>query len=242
MIPKEWLFQETSTPAEWQDRQWIPAKGELSTRQIRADFYIRNRIQYGIVSRSGDGGRATLLTTVIHLVQYLQLPDWMVVEKLMKPVHNAKHAWNDMCTDAETGEPCPWTEQEVVSAVTAAHAYVPYFGILEYERLRKRKEVEERLDAFWDLLGHLPAPDDDSPSMSAADLHKTFLELFSVDPLECSDRLFSLRYQAALRADRFHFKNIRGSGKKKLRHYQGVSPALIDFALELASVEGSTAA
>jgi|GEM_PF-4165701 len=234
-LPREWVFKESATPLGWKDRDYTIAKGDQAARGIRADFYIRNRIRYGIVSRSGEGGRATLLTTVIHLVQYLKLPEADVLKKIMFPVHNAKVAWNDCCVDGITEQPYLWTAHEVACAIAAARAYVPHYGVVEHHRLQVLAGVMERLWDFWGVLGRLPLPEDESPSMSAHAVYNAFLELYSVDDKTCSFRRFTLAFQKAMKTGVLQLKNIRGSGRKKLRHYLGVSPELIDFALELPS-------
>lgn len=233
----EWVFKETQVPAEWASRPFTVARGAQYDREIRADGYIRSRIKAGIVSKAGEGGRATLLTLAIHLVRYLRLPDDIALAKLACPVHGADVAWNDLCIDGDSKKPYPWTLEEILSAISAAHSYVPYFGVIEHIRFQDLLTGDQRLDHFLGLLAHLDTPTDGSPSMSAKDLYRLFVEMYNINDQVYRYRRFTWRFQKALRAKTLRLENARGSGRKRLRHYRGVSAELVDFALELSSFQ-----
>ena len=135
-VPSEWIFWHKDVPPEWNRQTYSTAKGPISSRKIRADGFIRNRIRYGIVSRSGEGGRETLLTMVVHLVKYLCLPDETILSLLVEPVHGMGVSWNDKCVDAMTKEPHPWGVEELKTAIAAAHEYIPVYGP-EFKRLKR---------------------------------------------------------------------------------------------------------
>lgn len=101
-VSGEWVFASNQDASKWEDRPFSQAKGTLKDRTYRGESYVRNRLQCGIVSKSGDGGRATLLVIVTHLLQYLMLPDDVVMDLLVKPVHGTKKDWNSHCIDART--------------------------------------------------------------------------------------------------------------------------------------------
>jgi len=235
-VPVEWIFWHEDVPPSWNRQGFTTAKGNISSRRIRGEAFIRNRIQNGIVSRAGEEGRKTLLTVAVHLVKYLCLPDETVLKLLANPVHGKEHAWNDLCVDARTDASMPWTTEELRSAILAAHEYIPQFGVIEYHRFRSLREGVERLKSFRTLLGKLPAPEGQSPSMKAQDLYETFLEMYNVERKDISYRRFSMAIQTGIQMGLLKIKNIRRT-KKKLRYYQGVSPAMIDWALELPSLE-----
>lgn len=88
------------------------------------------------------------------------------------------------------------------------------------------------------LLHGLPKPCNDSPAMKAQDLYETFLELFSVDRGDIKYRRFALAIQSGIATGYLHLRNIRRT-RKKQRFYQGVSPELIEIAIE-APEEGAT--
>ena len=230
-VPSEWVFWHEDVPADWNRQHYTSAKGNQSSRKIRAEGFVRNRIRSRIVSRSGDGGRKTLLTMAIHLVKYMCLPDETVLSLLLEPVHGMGVAWNDLCVDARTNQPMPWSVEELQAAIAAAQEYLPPYGVEEFKRFRTLREGIERLQAFRKLLSVLPAPSDGSPSMKAQDLYETFLEMCNLDKRDITYRRFSMVIQSGIETGYLKLKNIRRT-KKKLRYYQGVSPVLIDFALE----------
>jgi len=233
-VPGEWIFWKEEVPPSWNRQAFTTAKGTISSRRIRGEAFIRNRMQNGIVSRSGEEGRKTLLTIAVHLVKYLCLPDETVLELLSEPVHGKEHAWNDHCIDGRTETAMPWTLEELRFAILAAHEYVPQFGVIEHHRFRTLREGIERLKSFRTLLSKLPVPEKQSPSMKAQDLYDTFLEMYNVDRKDISYRRFSMAIQSGILMGLLKIKNIRRT-KKKLRYYQGVSPQMIDFALEVTS-------
>jgi hypothetical protein len=105
VIELEWIFQEESPGASEGLPSFTTAKGELLDRIYRGEAYIRNRIVLGIFSKSGNGGRATLLVIVTHLLRYLCLPPEKVLELLTLPVHLQMRSWNAQCINAVTKEP-----------------------------------------------------------------------------------------------------------------------------------------
>ena len=239
-----WVFQKPSAGAKPAPTPYTTARGSLTDRSYRSDQFIKGRIRNRIFSRSGDGGRATLLTTIVHLLNFLVLPADTVLLKLMAPVWGESKSWNEHCVDAQTGKPYPWSEHELRDAIHAAYAYVPHYGVIEHQRLQQIKEVMERLWDFWRTLACLPAPEADvpSPSMRAKDLYETFLELYSLEEKQCSYRRFTLAFQKAIKTGVIGLEKIRGGGRKKLRYYRGVSPDLIAFALDLRGTDRPIAA
>ena len=59
--------------------------------------------------------------------------------------------------------------------------------------------------------------------------------MYSVDPEDITYRRFNLSIQSGIKTGYLHLVNIRRT-KKKLRYYRGVSPEVIDFALEQLTV------
>jgi hypothetical protein len=233
VIESEWIFQEESPGTPEGLPSFTTARGELQDRIYRGEAYIRNRIVLGIVSKSGNGGRATLLVIVTHLLRYLCLPPEKVLELLTFPVHLQMRSWNAQCINAVTKEPDPWSHEELVSAIKAAQFYIPAYGVLEHERLAKIAAANDRLLDLWALTNHIPPQPEPIPTMSAEALYKCFLELYSVDPQGCSYRRFTLAMQRAMRAGLIHLSNTRGGGRRKLRYYRGITPDLLNLALEL---------
>ncbi|HPT72998.1 MAG TPA: hypothetical protein PLE74_12050 [Candidatus Cloacimonadota bacterium] len=233
-VPPEWIFWSPEVPLEWNNQAYTSAKGDLGSRKIRADGYIRNRIRYGMVSRSGEEGRKTLLVIAVHLVKYLSIPDEVVQTLLTAPVHGMSKAWNDCCIDADTKKPYPWSAEEITSAIAVAHHYIPTYGVYESQKRLKLIGLMDRMKAFLQLLSLLPEPTDESPSMQTQELYELFLDMYSVDGKEFSNRRFTMALQAAISTGFLKLKNIRRT-KKKLRYYQGVSLDDIDHALELSS-------
>jgi hypothetical protein len=229
----EWIFQEESPGTPEGLPAFTTARGELQDRIYRGEAYIRNRIVLGIVSKSGNGGRATLLVIVTHLLRYLCLSPETVLELLTLPVHNQVRSWNAQCINAVSKEPYPWTQEELVSAIGAARFYIPAFGVLEHERLSKIAAANDRMLDLWTLINLIPPQPEPIPSMSAEALFKVFMELYSVDPQGCTYRRFTLALQKAIRAGLIRLANTRGGGRRKLRYYGGVTPDLLNLALEL---------
>ena len=236
LVPNEWVFQDANSPAT-PTVPFAKATGDFSARTYRGEAYIHNRIRCKIFSKSGDGGRATLLVMATHLVQFLKLPAEKVMDLLILPVHGEKRCWNNQCIDAKTKEPFPWSYRELESAISAASHYVPAYGVLEYERLERIRAANARLVDFWTLIGYVPPQPEPMPSMSAQDVYQTFIELYSVDPSGCTFRRFACAMQKAMRAGIVRLVNARGGGRKKLRYYSGISLDLLDLALEFRSEE-----
>ena len=238
VVQDEWVFQDADSRRA-PEIPFAMATGGLCALTYRGEAYIRNRIRCKIFSKSGDGGRATLLVIATHLVQYLGLSADKVMELLILPVHGEKRCWNNQCIDAKSKEPYPWDYREIESAILAAYHYIPAYGVLEYHRLERIRAANERLVDFWMLLGCIPPQRDPMPSMSAQEVYRTFLELYSVDPDGCTFRRFACAMQKAMRAGLVRLCNARGGGRKKLRYYQGISHDLLDLALEFRSEEAS---
>ena len=237
-VRKEWRFVAKEGAEGTPVSPFAMAGGSLEDRIIRGEGYIRNRLRLKIVSRSGKGGRVTLLVIVTHLLRYLRLPASKVVELLVLPVYGETRSWNAQCVDAMTGEPYPWSQEELHTAIEAAQHYVPAFGVFEFQRLERIQQANERLSDFWTLLGGIPPQDPDpSIAMSAEDLYRAFLDLYSLDEGGCSKRRFTVAIQKAYTAGLIRLRNIRGAGRRKLRYYQGISRELLDLALEIRSEE-----
>ncbi|BDU68261.1 hypothetical protein GETHOR_03620 [Geothrix oryzae] len=236
-IDTEWVIQDESHDANEVTPAFTTAKGELQDRIYRGEAYIRNRITLGIVSKSGNGGRATLLVIVTHLLRYLCLPPGKVLELLALPVHLQMRSWNAHCIDARTKQPYPWSREELISAIKAAQFYSPAYGVQEYQRLAKIAAANDRMIDLWTLINSIPPQPEPIPAMSAEALYKVFMELYSVEPEGCSYRRFTLAIQKARRAGLVRIGNARGGGRRKLRYYQGVTPDLLELALELRGDE-----
>jgi len=232
----EWVFQDTGS-LEAPEVPFATATGDPITLSYRGEAYIRNRIRCNIFSKSGNGGRATLLVIATHLVRYLRLPPNKVMDLLVHPVHGESRCWNNQCIDAKTKEPYPWSYKELESAIAAAQCYIPAYGVMEYKRLERIKAANERLVDFWILLGYIPPQPEPMPAMSAQEVYNTFLELYSVDPTGCSYRRFACAFQKARRGGLVRLINARGGGRKKLRYYRGINHELLDLALEFRSEE-----
>jgi hypothetical protein len=233
VIDSEWVIQDESPNAPGDTPAFTTAKGELQDRIYRGEAYIRNRIVLGNVSKSGNGGRATLLVIVTHLLRYLCLPPEKVLELLILPVHLQMRSWNALCINALTKQPYPWSREELVSAIKAAQFYIPAFGVLEHQRLTRIAAANDRMLDLWTLINHIPPQPEPAPAMSAEALYKVFMELYSVEPQGCTYRRFTLALQKAIRAGLIRIANARGGGRRKLRYYRGVTPDLLEQALEL---------
>lgn len=233
-VKEEWLFKQETSVSQGIEQPFLTATGDSEDRRIRGDQYIKNRIKCKIFSRSGRGGRGTLLAITIHLIRYLRLPDSVALEMLNKPVYGMLRSWNAQCVWDDTGDPYPWSEAELKSAIDAAYHYVPAYGIIKYEEAKCLQAVQERLVDFWTLVDFIPTQGE-VESMAAQEVYRTFMDMYSVSPADCSYRRFTVAMQRAISTGLIRLMNKRGGGRKKLRYYGGISPELLELASILRS-------
>ena len=213
-VGEEWIFRDGLPIGGWLDTPYKTAPGDYQTRLIRGRGYVRSRIRCGIVSRSGEGGRYTLLVIANHLLKYLRLSPSDVLDLLNKQLYMEIYPWNVKCCDGATGLTYPWTDKELVEAITAANEYVPYQGVVDHELDIRLKDAKARLQEFMRILSYLPEPDLEAPSMSSAALYNAFLELFSLSVEDCSQRRFSLAFQDARRCGFLKLKGYQAYEKE----------------------------
>lgn len=144
-LPDQW--NAVAEPDEWSSLNYLTDLRPLRDRWHRGSRYIENRIRDGIISRSGAGGRATLLVILTHLRQYLRLPTSVCLSLLLVQGAGGK-SWNDHCVDAGTRSPYPWSVAELESALQATEHFVPYYGVLEYANREAGRHLDRCLDDF----------------------------------------------------------------------------------------------
>jgi len=148
-LANEWRV--VSESDDWSGLNYVTDQRPLGDRMCRGLAYVQNRIHHGIVSRSGAGGRATLLVILTHLSQYLLLPEAECLALLNAPCVNGQ-SWNDLCRYADSSDPYPWSMTELESALAATQHFIPLFGVLEYERQAAKRRHET---SFKDFLARL---------------------------------------------------------------------------------------
>ena len=192
----------------WTGAPFVTCSRPLKERKFRAFGYLRNRIEAGDVSRSGMGGRATLLFIAVHLVVYLNLPKEFCLAALNRPINRGR-SWNDSCVDAATGRPYPWSEAELNLSLDIAETLIPNFGGLEWERMQRRKNGDRCFEDFlqrinWNALG-IGFHED----VAQEALHGAFLTVYDLPEEALRFVPFTRKMAEAIRTGRVKLKRVK---------------------------------
>lgn len=164
---------------DWSGLNYLTDQRPPRDRWHRGLGYIENRIRNGIISRSGAGGRATLLVILTHLRQYLRLPNSLCLSLLLLPGPGGR-SWNGQCLDARTKSPYPWSREEIESALEATEHFVPYYGVLEYERREVGRHLDGCLEDFLQRLACATQGRGFHQTVSLQEIYQGFLNAYGL--------------------------------------------------------------
>lgn len=184
---------------EWANLPYSTDPRPIEDRLYRARGYLKNRMRAGYVSRSGKGGRTTLLVVTTHLRKYLRLPGRTCLLLLQEPLEHG-HSWNGRCCHADTGRPFPWSVVELASAISASEHLIPGYGVVEALRGKARLRAAECFDDYLMRINwHCEPARGFHTHVSSNDLYQAFLSAYRIDDQALSLTNFQRRMAFAAR-------------------------------------------
>ena len=202
------------------DLDFVCCDRPIREREYRARGYLRNRSLHGYVSRSGNGGRATLIVVATHLRVFLGLSIDFCFMLLTRPVNRGGVSWNALCCWDEDGTPYPWSDVELRSALEAAEGFVPGFGVREYRRLEAAREVDRCLNDFVSRLQRHSSGSWFYQRVSASELYWTFMREYDLPIDRLHLIVFGRKFVEACKAAGLCLER-RKVGRRKYMVYHG---------------------
>lgn len=162
------LFPEVEILHSHQGQEFDVDPRPLEARIVRAQMYLRKAAPICI---SKKRARCTLSRVCSHLVRFLRLPEPLALKLMTTP---SGKSWNVRCRNGETGEPWPWTPEELLDALRAARNAVPAYGVIA-RQIRLRDEARDsKLRSACTVIAQY-ASQDGSP-VAVTEVYKAVME------------------------------------------------------------------